>query len=233
MARKLDDDDGFDDLDDTPEKAEKGRKLGIVIVVIGVAVIVGCGGLLFVLATFVTPGIVKKLNEAECTVCRINLRMCHRGLEAYREEKGHWPPERGVAFLVAPWAEGTMVQTPHSAGRLTCPGVDVDTLAIGELPREEWWVDLDRVDGDWSAYAGRDPVKFPIVGPLGSEVLAACDNHPTQNHLDVTHVLYADGTIGTFSLEDLKRQGIVPEDADRLVVGPDSPLEELRGLTLD
>jgi prepilin-type processing-associated H-X9-DG protein len=59
------------------------------------------------------------------------------------------------------------------------------------------------------------------------------DNDGGLNHRTTTHVLYADGSVQTFELPALKEAGEVPAEATNLVVGPDSPLADLRKFTLD
>jgi hypothetical protein len=214
-------------------KRWSGKKLAIVIAV------VGCGGglaglvILGLAATFLVPNIVEKLGAAEAELCRGNLERCYEAQIRYRAKWDRWPQESGVAFLAAPFAAGAVEPTHENALALTCPGVAREILTIGELPWPEWWTDLERIDGSWSAYAGRNMERFPLHGLSASEPVAACDNDGGRNHLDATHVLYADGSIRTLSLEQLKREGILNGDETVLTVGPDSPIEDLRKLSLD
>ena len=78
-------------------------------------------------------------------------------------------------------------------------------------------------------------MNFPVEGfpGNGDEPLAACDNDGGMNHMDLTNVLHADGSIRSFSLKELKAEGVVAPDEVLLKVGPDSPVEDLRKLTLN
>jgi hypothetical protein len=87
------------------------------------------------------------------------------------------------------------------------------------------------VDGLEGAYR-RDLERFPLDGAFGAgaEPLAACDARAAEHQRDVVHVLYSDGTIAELALADLKADGKVPADTRELVVGPDSPVADLRKL---
>src|SRR6185503_17199024 len=103
--------------------------------------------------------------------------------------------------------------TKTSAQKLTCPGVDIGGLAIGQIDDpEQWFANLDSIDGDYSSYAGRDTKNFPLrkFPGSGKEPLVADDNvgDPDQgNHRTTTNVLYADGSVGTFELFELREKG--------------------------
>ena len=99
----------------------------------------------------------------------------------------------------------------------------------------EWWTDLERVDGTYSAYAGRDMKNYPLRTwpPSGNEPLIADDNDGGANHRTTTNVLYGDGNVRTFQLVELQEQGKVSPEENLLVVGPESPVEDLTKLTLD
>ena len=61
----------------------------------------------------------------------------------------------------------------------------------------------------------------------------ADDNDPEMNHSTTTNVLYGDGSVQTFELVLLQEEGILAEEEEVLIVGPDSPVEDLRKLSLD
>jgi prepilin-type processing-associated H-X9-DG protein len=140
-----------------------------------------------------------------------------------------------VRFFASIYAKGAIEKTKTNAERLTCPSIEKSSLAIGQLPWEEWWVDLESVDGEYSAYAGRDMKNHPLRQwpAAGTEPLVADDNDPALNHRTTTNVLYADGSVQTFELNDLQEQGKVTREETTLVVGPDSPVPDLTKLTLD
>ena len=72
--------------------------------------------------------------------------------------------------------------------------------------------------------------KFP-GGP--KDALVADDNDPEMNHRTTTVVLFADGNVGTFELAELQKSGVLQEEQKVLEVGSNSPVDELRALTLD
>lgn len=215
------------------EEKKSGLKVGVAITAVGCLLALLCGGGLSLLAWFLIPVVEVAETQAESVACQQSLAKLHGGLLIYQTKKRCLPTESGVAFLAVLYATEAVEPTERNAHLFTCPAVDPNDLAIGRLPWHEWWTDLDRLDSTWSAYAGRNNAEFPLEKLTGREPLAACDNEHGQNHPDVTHVLYGDGSVQTFSLEELKRQGVVPQDADRLIVGSDSPIEDLRKLSLD
>jgi hypothetical protein len=64
-------------------------------------------------------------------------------------------------------------------------------------------------------------------------VLVADDNDPEMNHRHTTVALMADGSVNTWEIALLKESGVLGPDEMHLIVGPDSPVEELRKLSLD
>jgi hypothetical protein len=93
---------------------------------------------------------------------------------------------------------------------------------------------VDLIDGQSTAYAGRDIANHPLrkFPGSGKEPLVADDNDGGMNHDTETLVLYADGSVGTFDLVTLMDEGLLGDGED-LLVGPDSQVEELRKLSLD
>ena len=62
--------------------------------------------------------------------------------------------------------------------------------------------------------------------------LMADDNDGGMNHATTTNVLYTDGSVRTFELFKLREEGLIGDEED-LLVGPDSPIDDLRKLSLD
>ena len=59
-------------------------------------------------------------------------------------------------------------------------------------------------------------------------------SHVTRmNHRTTTVVLFADGNVGTVEISDLWKDGTMIKDEKIVIVGPDSPVEMLRSLSLD
>ncbi len=188
-----------------------------------------------ILAAYLVPKIPEYIDASKVTACEANMREIHRGFVLFNTKFKRAPNQSGVKFFAELIASGTWENTPKSAKTLTCPGVDVGVLTVGDLPETEWFADFEIVDGDYSTYAGRDCEEYPLrkFPGKGTEPLVADDNDPEMNHRTSTVVLYADGDVQTHELYDLVQDGILAEDEDVLIVGPESQLEELRKFSLD
>ena len=193
--------------------------------------------IIVILVAALTPAINDSIEAAKVHACQQNLRALNTGFKLHELKYGRAPRESGVKLFAALIATGAMENTRANAPRLTCPAIDQGALALGALDPLEWWSDLERVDGTYSAYAGRDVEHFPlrhgISSASGREPLVCDDNVGGLNHRTTTNVLYADGSVQTFELELLKAEGTLAKDATTLVVGPDSPVEDLTKFTLD
>jgi prepilin-type N-terminal cleavage/methylation domain-containing protein/prepilin-type processing-associated H-X9-DG protein len=189
-----------------------------------------------ILVATLTPMVNDAIESAKVRACAANLGEIYRGLQLYNIKYKGIPNQSGVKFFAALVSREAIENTKTNAERLTCPAVEKGSLAIGQLGWEEWWKDLERVDGSYSAYAGRDLKNFPLRQGLtssGKEPLVCDDNDPQLNHRTTTNVLYADGSVQTFELPLLKEEGKVTPDETVLRVGPDSPVEDLTKFTLD
>ena len=189
-----------------------------------------------ILATALLPMVTDAVGSAKVTACSKNLQSLYQGLIIYKNTYKEVPKESGVRFFADLYSRKAMDNTKTNAERLTCPSIEKSALAIGTLDWEEWWSDLELVDGSYSAYAGRDMRQFPLrrfPDGAGKEPLIADDNDGGMNHDVVTNVLYGDGSVTTFNLPDLQREGLVLEESTVLEVGPDSPVEDLTKLSLD
>jgi len=188
-----------------------------------------------ILMTFLLPKIPEAIDSANVTACQKNLSEIHTGLIAYKAKFKRLPKQEntGVRFFAILIASGTWENTETSAKKLTCPGVDQSALAIGDLPADEWYSDLELVDGTYSTYAGRDTQSYPLRRLSGKDVLVADDNDGGMNHRTTTNVLFGDGAVRGFELYTLQEDGILDREEELLVVGPESPLEELQVLSLD
>ncbi len=185
-----------------------------------------------ILATALLPMVTDAIRSSEVTACQKNLQNIYQGILLYRTKYKELPHESGVRFFAQLYSRKAIENTKTNAERLTCPAVDKGSLAIGELPWEEWWTDLERIDGGYSAYAGRDCKHHPLRQLDGNEPLIADDNDPQMNHPTTTNVLFGDGSVQTFELEVLEEQGLLMPD-EALTVGPDSKVPELTKFTLD
>ena len=204
------------------------RRLGFTLIeLLAVILIIG------ILATALLPMVTDAIEASRVTACSANLRAIRDGIVLYQPKYKELPRESGVRFFAQLYKRKAMANTKTNAERLTCPAVDKGALTIGQLPWEEWWTDLELIEGSYSAYAGRDTKNHPLRKLTGKEPLVADDNDPEMNHATTTNVLYGDGSVQTFELVPLQEEGVLSEDEDILYVGPDSPVEDLTKLSLD
>lgn len=190
-----------------------------------------------ILVATLTPMVNDAIESAKVRGCASNLGEIHKGLVLYNIKYKGIPNESGAKFFASLITKGAIENTKTNAERLTCPAIDKSSLlGIADLPWEEWWSDLGRVDGTYSAYAGRDLKNFPLrqgLSSSGKEPLVCDDNDGGLNHRTTTNVLYADGSVQTFEFKALQEEGKLTSDETNLQVGPDSPEEDLRKFTLD
>ncbi len=185
-----------------------------------------------ILAVALVPMVTDAVGSSEVTACQANLSNVYKGLVLYRTKYKRLPSESGVRFFAELYDKKAMENTKTNAERLTCPAVQVGALDIGNIDWREWWTDMEAIGPNYSAYAGRDSKRYPLRKLTGTEPLVADDNDPVMNHSTTTNVLYGDGSVQTFELELLVDEGVLV-DGEVLVVGPDSPVEDLRKLSLD
>ena len=76
------------------------------------------------------------------------------------------------------------------------------------------------VDFDWNMLSGK-------------EVLVADDNDPENNHKSTTLALMGDWTVREYDMATLKDKKMIAVEEEVLLVGPESPVEELQKLSLD
>jgi prepilin-type N-terminal cleavage/methylation domain-containing protein len=193
--------------------------------------------IILILMTFLIPRIKTAIDQGKVTACKANLIELNRQLIVYDMKHGDLPKGSGVKFFAAVIADGDLEDTPDNARKMSCPAVKPNSLpGLASLEdAREWYKHLDQVDGTYSAYAGRDMKRFPLRSFPGSgeEALIADDNDGEMNHPTTTCVLWADGSVTTIELLELRQKGLLTEDEKILKVGPDSPVEALRHLTTD
>lgn len=188
-----------------------------------------------ILMTFLLPRIPEAIDAAKVTACKKNMQEIWNGMMIYHGKYNRVPTESGARFLGVLVSRGALDNSEDAVRKLTCPAVDLGALTIGDLDPEEWFSDLEVVDGTFTAYAGRNTEDYPLrkFPGSGKEALVADDNDPEMNHRTTTVVLYLDGHVGTFELKEEQENGNVGEDEDVLIVGPESPIEALQKLSLD
>ncbi len=188
-----------------------------------------------ILMMFLIPKIPEAIDAANVTACRANLGEIHKGLMLYKFKHKKAPNKSGVQFFAQLITHKVFENSEASAQRMTCPGIETDSLSMGDLDPTEWYSELDVIDGGYSAYAGRDCKNHPLRKFPGSDktAIVADDNDGGPNHLTTTNVLYASGFVGSFELADLIDDGTLDAEEELLIVGPESPIEELQKLSLD
>jgi len=192
--------------------------------------------IILILMTFLLPKVVTSIQQAKVTACRANLQQLYKDLSIYHMKHGKLPSGSGVKFFAALIADGDVENTEENAKMMSCPAVERSALAIDSIEdHKEWYGHLDTIDGTYSAYAGRNMKDYPLRSWPGKGVdpLIADDNDPEMNHPTSTVVLWADGTTSVYELLELRKKGLITEEENVLLVGPESPVEELRKLTLD
>ena len=189
--------------------------------------------ILGILMSFLVPKIPEAIEEAKVTASRKNLLDIYQGLMTYQAKFERLPSESGVQFFGALISKGVWENTPQSNKKLTCPGVQISALSIDGLPPTEWFYDLEAVDGTYSAYAGRNNKEFPLRKVSGKDAWIATDNDPEMNFSTTTLVLWGDGQVERIEIAELQDMGLLDREEDYFAVGPDSPMEELRKLSLD
>jgi prepilin-type N-terminal cleavage/methylation domain-containing protein len=234
----------------TPNLVRRAASAGFTLIeLLAVILILG------ILMTFLIPQVTSAVDSAKVTACRKNMSEIFSGLLQYQTKnktKDCIPTQSGVKFFAALIADGVWEDTEPNGKKLTCPGVSISQLSLNDIDKaEDWFMHLDSVDGGYSAYAGRDqnaPTgkaakgkgdgcgRIGQVPGSGKQILVADDNcsKPGEaNHKSATVVLYADGTTGTFELMELHKSGALGAEEQILSVGPDSPVDALRCLSVD
>ncbi len=190
-----------------------------------------------ILMVYLLPKIPEAIDKAKVTACKANMNEINKGLIMYSDTYKGVPADSGARFFTSLIYKGVWDNTEASAKKLTCPAVELGSLALGAIEDpKEWFPNKDVIDGTYSAYAGRDVKQFPLkrFPGSGTEVIVADDNEGSTeegNHRTATVVLYADGSVGTHELFDLRDKGKIDKELKVLVVGPESPIAELQKLS--
>lgn len=190
-----------------------------------------------ILMVFLLPKIPEAIDNARVTACKKNLQEIYGGFISYEMKFKDLPKEGGAKFIASLISTGVWNNTKDRAESLSCPAIKKSALTglTAENP-EDWFRHLDGVDGTCTAYAARDIKRYPLrrfPDGSGKEVLVADDNDPSLNHRTTTCALLDSGVVSTYELSELREKGVIGQEDENLVVGPDSPVEELRKLSLD
>lgn len=168
--------------------------------------------------------------DSDVDSCRARLKNIYDAMRAMKDEQKVVPSAPGVGFFAQLISEGQWEDIPETRALLSCPGVNVPAIDFSTS-----FADLDALTGTHSAYAGRDTVNHPLAAfpTRGTEPLMACDNAAGMNHDGVMNVLYADGSIKTYVVEQEREKGTLGPEESIFWIGPNAQLEDLRKLTLD
>ena len=189
-----------------------------------------------ILMAFLVPQIPAYMDRARVTACRANLNEIGKGLMQYQATFDSLPSKSGAGFVCSLITRKVWENTPANAKRLSCPNINASALpGLQDFLPEEWYADADDIGPDHTAYAGRNVKDYPIRKKTisGKEVLVADDNDPEGNHSTATLALMGDYTVRVYELVDLQDRKLVDEEMEFLIVGPESPVEELQKLSLE
>jgi prepilin-type N-terminal cleavage/methylation domain-containing protein len=188
--------------------------------------------ILGLLMTLAVPLVSKAKASANIRACQSNLRQIAGSLQLWADDrnKGNWPKEQGVKFLLVLVRDGELGKKDMDVFR--CPATGDETSTADDKTPGSGFKDWDSIDKNCISYAGRDAKNFPInKNKLSDEAIGSDDNDGRANHAHVTNVVYADSHIGTVDVKDFKSE--LKEDAEFVPVGPESPDPDLKKLLND
>ena len=189
-----------------------------------------------ILMAFLVPQIPAAIDRTNVTACKANMRNIGQAMLQYKATYKRMPSQSGARFVTSIITDKVWENTESAAQKLTCPGVEIGSLPnLVDLKPDEWFADKELIDGGSTSYAGRNMKEhaFRRFPASGKEAMVADDNDPEGNHRTATVVLWADNSVRELELVDLQNEGLVAEDEEFLLVGPESPVEALQKLSLD
>ncbi len=215
-----------------PSRKHLSRAGFTLIELMAVVVIIG------ILMIYLLPKIPAAFDAAKVTACKNNMKNIYSGLTTYYGKYNRLPKEGGVRFFAALITDEVWENSASNAKTLTCPGVESGALpGLQDLEPKEWFADAAILDSTFSAYAGRNVKehglrRWPPENP-STVCLVADDNEGGENHDTATVALFADGSISAYEIVEERAKGRVGPEETFIVVGPESPIEELSQLSLD
>jgi len=218
---------------------ERLRWIESFVVVLVLAVI--AVGVLGALSMLLLPNVVGSNLSFAAFADEMNLRRHHEWLQYYARRHGSTlPAEGGYQFVLATWTSGTVEHTRENFERYFTPGPARDNdlefarlrglLEAGNDP----WPDLALTTSTDTHYVGL-AMGRPRAGLGRNDALMANDNEDTWSLRDGRiQVLFADGTVRSFTCAELQRDfGVGPFDRNVPVRtwGPEAPIPACRGLS--
>ncbi|MAE75502.1 MAG: hypothetical protein CMJ85_01380 [Planctomycetes bacterium] len=169
--------------------------------------------------------------------CQANLKSLFEEMQAYKVgHQNRFPKGGGSELIWRIWNNGE--KTEKRRDLCFCPENRSKNAGASQTAPEDVSIDdLWRTKDDFSSentdyYAIASKYKKQISS--GKQVLFADNNVGGFNHqTKATNVIYGDGNPQSFAWDDLREQGIVPDDDPEYVlpVGPDSPVPALQRLS--
>jgi hypothetical protein len=161
--------------------------------------------------------------------CKRHMLTIYKGLLELHKQTGELPRGPGPTSIAGLIGSGIWENTKANRELLTCPGPRAQPL-----PADIDFTDTASLGDESSAYACRNQADFPLSkfpdGGASNEPILSCDNAAGMNHEGVMNVLYSDGSIVTLHLDQEIGRGRVPAGSTTIVVGKDSPIDDLKKL---
>ena len=183
--------------------------------------------IILLLASWGVTRFIAAQRDAELAKSEDNLSQIYFHLKRYEEKKRRLPSQSGPDFLLAIWGKPFLEKTKNNAQIFFCPSLSAPPLTDDEEVLEEW------VNAENISYTGRNQADKEFrVGRTtqagASKIIIACNkpivNGEIPHHGQYLAVVYLNGVTGHLEAN------LWGEDPDLLVVGPDSPVEAVRGI---
>lgn len=166
---------------------------------------------------------------SDVQTCKKHMTAIYKGWVALERQAGQLPRGPGPAMIAGLIADGIWENTDAYRKMLTCPGPGAHAL-----PQVIDFTQTDSLGNESSAYACRNQEDYPLAqfpaGGANNEPILACDNANGMNHDGVMNVLYTDGSITTLHLDQEIERGRLPAETTTIIVGKESPIEDLAKL---
>jgi hypothetical protein len=176
----------------------------------GVKVLIGCGvafgGLVLlaaIAAGFIIPALLTGREEAWKTQCANNLKQIYPAATAYADKKYEFPNDKSVDEPLAHDSLNLLLRSLQgrslSPRLFKCPAGEAAIALTDE--DEKFQLDEDTLDYAW-AIVRRKPTGKPM--PLASDKYYKeyNDGDEHEGHEGIIHVLFTDGSVETWDVED-------------------------------